>query len=38
MKRIICIAILLLGLVTANCQEQNQPEIQQISETIMPLY
>lgn len=35
MTKLILTAILLFTLVTANCQEQSQSEIQQISETIM---
>lgn len=35
MKKLILTAIILFTLVTANCQEQSQYEIQQISETIM---
>ena len=35
MTKLILTAILLFTLTTANCQEQSQSEIQQISETIM---
>ena len=35
MTKLILTAILLFTLATANCQEQSQSEIQQISETIM---